>query len=196
MLSSVKTPRRRRRPTSSVRHLDKVLQTDLTGSRHDGYRSRAGSLWGGFEDALFPLPLGFLDSKPLRTFSKSDLGIQLRTAPLYFLRSSWDSPTTTTSHPSSPLFGLWNSSQTFPLPITHRPPLSAQEFRSSHLVSFLDNVAIERTYVLYHRWTFLRTSYDSRSISPNQCSPGDRCRRQPEHDWGAVEVRSICSGIS
>ncbi|THU89422.1 phosphoglycerate mutase-like protein [Dendrothele bispora CBS 962.96] len=40
--------------------------------------------------------------------------------------------------------GLWNSSQASPLPITHRPPLPAREFRSSHLVSFLGNVAIER----------------------------------------------------
>jgi len=37
--------------------------------------------------------------------------------------------------------GLWNSSL---LPITHRPPLLARQFRSSHLVSFLGNVALER----------------------------------------------------
>ncbi|KAK7443232.1 hypothetical protein VKT23_015830 [Stygiomarasmius scandens] len=37
--------------------------------------------------------------------------------------------------------GLWNSSL---LPITHRPPLPARQFRSSHLVSFLGNVALER----------------------------------------------------
>ncbi|KAF5350314.1 hypothetical protein D9758_012812 [Tetrapyrgos nigripes] len=38
--------------------------------------------------------------------------------------------------------GLWNSSDTSPLPVTRRE--SNHQFRSSHLVSFLGNVALER----------------------------------------------------
>ncbi|THU94365.1 hypothetical protein K435DRAFT_860642 [Dendrothele bispora CBS 962.96] len=67
---------------------------------------------------------------------------------LLSLHLSWDSPCIPfhdNNIPSLiPALGLWNSSQVSPLPITHRPPLSAREFCSSHLVSFLGNVAIER----------------------------------------------------